>query len=759
MTKLNKMLLYGIVGFVIIFFIGFFWLSKDLPTPGKLVNVTEKQSTRILDRKGDLLYAVYQNQNRVYVPLNDIPKDLQHGTIAIEDKNFYTNQGFSISGYLRALRNLILFRRIAGGGSTLTQQLVKNVLLNSDQTLIRKLKELILAIQVDKRYTKDQILEMYLNAVPYGGTSIGVEAAAQLYFGKHAKDLDLAESAMLAGLPQAPSIYSPYSGNKYYINRTQEVLQQMVNQKYITDKQAKQAIEEVKNMKFTDNDTSIKAVHFVMYVKKLLMDQLHLTEAMIQTGGYQVTTTLDYDIQKHAEDIVKTEVDGLKKYNVSNGAAIVTDPKTGEILAMVGSRDYFNTKDTNGAFNIVTDAKRQPGSSLKPVIYAAAFLKGYTPATMIMDTKTDFPTDDPKSPIYTPVNYDGKEHGPQQIRFALGNSLNIPAVKTLARVGIKDVLELGYQMGISNWNPTPDTLAHVGLSLVLGGRETNLLDEATAYGVFATGGIRHDPVAILKVTDNRGNTIYEAHKSDGTRVLPEEITFLISHILLDNVAREMDFGPNSWLVVSGKTVSVKTGTTDEKKDNWTVGYTPSYVVGVWVGNNDNTPMNQAISSGITGASPIWNKIMSYILKGKTDESPHQPGNVVAVTIDSLGGGLPVAGQATRAEYFVKGTEPTGPGAIYQKVKLSKHQQGKLANQGEIDAHDYDTKDYIVFHEDDPVSTDGKNRWQDGINNWLKTNYVGQDLYHPPTDTSDYQENGNNNNNPTPTLTLTVTPTP
>ncbi len=753
-SKLSKYAFYGLIAFIILMVVLFLWYGRSLPTPGKLIDPPLGQSTRIYDRKGILLYSVYQNQNRTYVKLKDIPINLRNATIAIEDKNFYKNQGFSITGYLRAVRNIVLFRGLSGG-STITQQLVKNVLLSSERTIPRKIKELMLSIQVDKKYSKDQILEMYLNDVPYGGTSIGVEAAAESYFGKKVGELNIAESAFLAGLPQSPSIYSPYSGNKYYINRTEDVLKQMVSEKYITEDQKEKALLEIKKKTFSQKDTSIKAPHFVIYVKQLLAKQFG--EAAIENGGLQVTTTLDYSIEKEAEKIVKEEIDKLKGYRVGNGSSIVMDPKSGEILAMVGSKDYFDTKN-DGNFNTAL-ASRQPGSSLKPIMYATAFEKGYTPSTMIMDVKTDFPSNDPKHPIYTPVNYDGKYHGPLQLRFALGSSVNIAAVKMLGRIGVKDVMQNAYDMGIENWKPTSESMADVGLSLVLGGRETTLLDEVTAYSVFANQGVKQDPVAILKVTDNKGNKLFEYKKRNGEKVLSSEASYLISHILLDNNARSLAFGPNSWLVIPGRTVSVKTGTTDQKRDNWTVGYTPSVVVGVWVGNNDNTPMNQGISSGVTGASPIWNRIMRIALKGKSDEPPKKPDNVVAMQIDSLGGGLPVSGQSSRSEYFIKGTEPTGPGPIYQKVKLSKHQNGKLANQSEINARDYDTKDYIVFHEEDPVSTDGKNRWQEGIIAWLSGQYSGDEKYHPPTEVSDYQgSSGSNSSGETPTQAPSSAPT-
>lgn len=704
-----KYAFFGLIGFVIVTVFLFVWYGRDLPQPGKLINSSLAESTRIYDRKGILLYSVYKDQNRAYVQLKDIPKNLQHATIAIEDRNFYQNSGFSIRGYARAFIGIITLRGISGG-STLTQQLVKNVLLqDTRQTIQRKIKELILAIQVDKRYTKDQILEMYLNDVPYGGANIGVEAAAEAYFGKHVGDLDLAQTAFLAGLPQGPSLYSPFSGHTYYLGRTKEVLDAMTQEGYITQKQEDVSYKEVQAMKFSDTDRSIKAPHWVMFIKQKLADQFG--EQAIENGGLQVYTTLDYDIEQHAEQTVKDEIGKLKGYKVSNGAAVVMDPKNGHVLAMVGNTDYFDTS-IDGNYNDAI-ANRQPGSSLKPIIYATGLLKGYTASTTFMDVKTDFPTGDPTTPTYTPVNYDGKFHGPIQMRFALGNSMNIPAVKMLAMVGIKDAMTNAYNMGITNWEPTASNMQNVGLSLVLGGRETTLLDETTAYSVFADQGVKHDPVYITKVTDSHGSTLFENHDSAGTKVLPPEVTFIISHILLDNNARTLEFGPSSALVVSGKTVSVKTGTTDDKKDNWTLGYTPSYVVGVWVGNNNGTPMNPVIASGVTGASPIWNKIMSYVLKGKPDEQPQKPDTVNAVTIDALFGGLPIDGQPTRVEYFIKGTEPTGPSPVYQKK---------------------DDKTYYVVRENDPVSTDGQNRWQQGIDAWIKENHSAADYqWYPPDD--------------------------
>lgn len=735
LSRLASLAFFGIIGLVIVVVGLFIWYGKDLPAPGKLVAAQQSQSTRIYDRNGILLYSVYQNENRVYVKLSDIPNYLQQGTIAVEDKNFYSNSGFSVTGYLRAIRDLILLRGVEGG-SGLTQQLVRNTLISSERTLPRKIKELILAIQVDKTYSKNQILEMYLNDVPYGGTTVGVEAAAETYFGEHVNQLDLAQCAFISGLPQSPTSYSPFSGHTYYIARTQEVLAAMVSSNYINQKQADAALTEIKNYNFSDQDTTIKAPHFVMYVKQLAAQQFG--EDHVQNGGLQIYTTLDYNIQKQAEQIVHDQIAQISnKYHVTNGAAIIRDPKTGEILAMVGSEDYFDTAN-DGNFNAAL-ALRQPGSSMKPIAYAVAFEKGYTPASLFMDVKTDFPTGDSTNPTYSPVNYDGKEHGPMQLRFALGNSDNIVAVKLLAEIGIKNFMQQAYDMGVNNWEPTPENLQDVGLSLILGGRETTLLDESTAYGAFATEGYRYDPVFIKKVTDSAGNVIYNEPTPQGTKVLDPGVAFLISHILSDNNARSAEFGTNSYLVVPGRTVAVKTGTTDDKRDNWAFGYTPSYVVAVWVGNNDNTPMNQAISSGETGASPIWQSLMEMVLKGKPSEDFKVPDNVTALMIDALGGGLPTDGKPTRSEYFIKGTEPTAQSAIYQNLKISTHQTDKLANADEISHGDYTTKPYIVYQESDPVSTDGVNRWQAGIDDWLHRTYSAADPeYFPPTQTSDYK---------------------
>ncbi|MBI3486426.1 penicillin-binding protein [Candidatus Daviesbacteria bacterium] len=708
LSSLSTGLLVAILVFIVSIIGVVVFFATQVPSPEALQNRDIASATKIYDRNGDLLYDIFQNQNRTPVKLSDMPDSVKKATISIEDKDFYKHGGFSVTGIARALFELVIHRQVEGGGSTLTQQLVKNALLTSDQSVIRKIKELILSIEVERSYTKDQILEFYLNEIPYGGTAYGIEAAANLYFGKHASELDLAESALLAGLPQRPSVYSPYGTHpELATERQSEVLRRMVEDGYITKDQSDKAKAEKLTYRTAQNEIGFKAPHFVLYVKQKLIEQYG--DKLVEQGGLKVTTTLDYGLQQKVEDIVKTEVDKLKDFNVGNGAAVVMNPKNGQILSMVGSKDYF-AKDYDGNVN-VTLSLRQPGSATKPINYAAGFIKGYTPASVLVDVKTEFPGGD--KPSYVPVNYDGQFHGPVQIRYDLGNSYNIPAVKMLALVGVKNVLDLGFRMGLTTWEPTEDNVNSVGLSLVLGGREVRLLDLTSAYSVFANKGKKNDPVSILKVSDSKGKTLYEYHDSDGTQIMDEGIAFLISNILADNGARSAAFGSNSVLNVSGRTVSVKTGTTDQKRDNWAVGYTPSIVTGVWVGNNDNSVMNPAIASGVTGASPIWQKIMIAALKDKPDEKFDPPSNISYIDIDGLMGGTPKDGSPTRKEYFFKGTEPTTVSNTYQHQKVCKVNNHRLANDGE-DAED---KDVIVLSESDPT---GANKWQAGIDQWVLT---------------------------------------
>ena len=725
----------GVIGLFLLTTIVFGVLSFNLPDPNKIIR-RDGFSTIIFDRNGKVLYDLYSKENRIPLELSEMPKYLQQATIAIEDKDFYKHSGFDLLGILRSVKNIVTLQGISGG-STLTQQLVKNVLLSPERTIFRKIKELALSNQIEKRFSKDQILQMYLNEAPYGGASYGVESASKTYFGKDAGSLTLVEAAVLAGLPQSPTYYSPFGTHpKAYVERSRDVLRRMREDGYITAQQESDASKQLTNVQFASVSGTIKAPHFVFYVKDLLVQRFG--EQMVESGGLRVTTTLDWDLEEKAEKIMNEEIKKIKSLKVSNGAAVVLDPKKGEILAMVGSYDYFD-KDY-GSFNVTT-ALRQPGSSGKPFIYATALTKGYTAATMIFDAKTEYPAGDPAKPnaTYVPENYDVKYRGPMELRYALGNSTNTVAVKLTALAGLADIMTNGYNAGISTWEPTDENMRNVGLSLALGGREVKLLELTSAYGAFATGGTRNDLNSILKVTDNKGKTIYEYHPISGKRVFSEEISFIISHILSDNNARKDVFGEVNNLQVSGHTVAVKTGTTDKKRDNWTVGYDQNRVVGVWVGNNDNTVMAPGITSGVTGAAPIWNRIIREALRDFPNAEFKKPDKVVAVQVDALGGGLPHGGDPIRSEYFVRGTEPTGQSAIYKKIKISKS-DGKIANELQIKLGDYEEKEFVVFNETDPVSETGKNRWQEAVNNWIKDNRKGDERWNPPTEVS--SENSN-----------------
>jgi 1A family penicillin-binding protein len=650
------------VGLIMIFMVifGAWYTTRDLPSPKQLESRQIPQTTKILDRNGQLLYDIYLDQNRTVVPLSQIPENLKHATIAIEDKDFYKHKGFDVWGIARAFRQTVFAGDIQGG-STITQQLVKSVFLSPERTLTRKAKELYLAFRVEMAYSKDQILEMYLNQVPYGGTAFGVEAASEQYFGKHIQDLDLAESALLAGLPVAPSYYSPYGQNPQRAkDRQLLVLRRMLGEHYITQSQSDEAAKE--GLKFIPSATNINAPHFVMFVREYLAQKYG--DAVVSKGGLKVTTTLELELQEKAQQIVKDNIDKLGPLRVSNGAALVTKPGTGEILAMVGSKDYFD-QSIDGAVNLTT-ALRQPGSSIKPINYATALEhKLITPATIIMDVPTTF-SGGPRP--YSPVNYDGKFHGAVTVRNALGNSFNIPAVKVLALNGVNAMISIAQSMGITTFTEP----ARYGLSLTLGGGEVKMVDMATAFGVFANQGKRIDLTPILKVEDAQGHILEQYNQRSGTQALSPQTAFLMSSILTDNSARLMEFGASSGLVIPGKTVAVKTGTTDDKRDNWTIGYTPSYLVAAWVGNNDNTPMNPYLASGITGAAPIWNQIMTYVLRDKINEAFNVPTGVVGINIcGTTGGAKTDSCPNNHFEYFISGTEPKQDTFVKAKAWVDK----------------------------------------------------------------------------------------
>ena len=606
---------------------------KSLPDPRTLENQETAQTTKIFDRNKVLLYQIYANQNRTDVPLTKIPKNLINATIAIEDKNFYNTLGFDIEGIARSAIADINGKPLQGG-STITQQLIKTRLLTPERTFERKIKEIILAVWAEQLYSKDEILEMYFNQVPYGGTAWGVEAAAQTYFGKSVEELNLAESAFLAGLPQAPTTYSPYGSNpNLWKARQKIVLARMVEDGYISKDDAKKA--EAEKLTFEPPRNNIKAPHFVMYIKDLLVKKYGLP--VVERGGLTVITSLDLNTQELAQEIVSEEVEKSGQLGFSNAGALITNPQNGDILAMVGGKNYYD--EAGGNYNITT-ALRQPGSTIKVVTYATALLNGATAATAIQDTPVTYAA--VGAPSYSPVNYDGRFHGTVSLRTALANSINIPAVKTLNQVGIPKMVNLAKDMGITTW----DDPENYGLSITLGAAETKMTDLATLYGTLANGGKRVDLNPFIKITTYQGAVLEEKNSVKSKRVLPEEIAFIISNILADNNARAMEFGRNSPLYIPKHTVSVKTGTTDNKRDNWTIGYTPNLLTAIWVGNNDNSPMNPRLASGITGAAPIWNKIMTTLLTNTSKESENypKPDNIVAKTCRGT------------TEYFIKGTE-------------------------------------------------------------------------------------------------------
>jgi membrane peptidoglycan carboxypeptidase len=550
---------------------------------------------------------------------------------------------------------LLLFLRNKYRAVLPTQQLVKNSLLTPERTIIRKIKEVILAFATEALYPKDKILEMYLNQAPYGGTAWGIEAAAQTYFDKSAERLTLSESALLAGLLEAPTANSPFGSRPENAKERQKiVLKKMHEQEYISSSEKENAIK--KPLKFKPIPNTIFAPHFVLYVKDLLTKKYGEKEVL--EGGLKVITSLDLNIQDFAQATVAGEIDKLpESHHVTNGAAMVTNPATGEILAMVGSKDYFDS-EIDGNVNVIL-ALRQPGSSIKPINYAVGLLNKYSAATPFIDQRICFPNQGGKE--YCPVNYDGKFHGVVQMRYALGNSINIPAVKMLKLNGVEEMVATASAMGITTFKD-PN---RYGLSLTLGGGDVTMLEMAKAFGVFANQGYRIDLHPILKVTKSDGTILeeYIPAKSPifGKKVLDSSITFIISDILSDNGARSLAFGANSALRIPNKIVSVKTGTTNDYRDNWTIGYTPSFVVAVWVGNNDNSPMGN-LASGITGAAPIWNKIMTHLLEDKTQEPLDRPVNIIQKRICSTSGLLPPPDGSsnacpTRFEYFIKGTEP------------------------------------------------------------------------------------------------------
>jgi len=578
------------------------------------------KSTTIYDKTGKIaLYDIHNDVKRTVIPLADIGDNIKNAVLAIEDNDFYEHSGIRIKSIFRALFKNILSGKLSEGGSTITQQVVKLSLLTNDKTITRKIREVILTLKLDQVMEKDDILAIYLNEVPYGGPVYGIQEGSMMFFGKVPKDVTIAEAAYLAAIPKGPTYYSPYGKNRSALeSRKNLVLSRMRDLNYITQEQYDVA--KAEEVKFQDEQkTGIKAPHFVFFIKQYLEEKYGAE--MVESGGLKVITTLDYELEQRAEEAIANHIESIEKnYNGTNAGLVAIDPKTGQILAMVGSRDYFS-KTIDGNFNITT-ALRQPGSSFKPFVYATAFEKGYTPETFLFDVKTEFNSscstsgNDTKSTCYHPDNFDNGFRGPINLRNALAQSINIPAVQLLYMVGVKDALKTSRDMGIKSLDD-PD---RYGLTLVIGGGEVSLLDMTTAYATFASEGIYHPYQGILKVEDDKGNVL-EEYTSVESEALPRNVALTISDVLSDNDARIPTFGANSPLRIPGYDVAAKTGTTNNNKDAWTMGYSPSIAVGVWVGNNDNTAMKKG---GVALAGPIWNDFMNKALPKLDNEKFETP---------------------------------------------------------------------------------------------------------------------------------------
>lgn len=675
------------------------WISRDLPNPNQLINREVAQSTKIYDRSGEhVLYEIHGEKKRTLVTLSDIPDNVKHATVAIEDKNFYKHGGFSVWAVFRTLVTNIIYNRKAGG-STLTQQLVKNAILSSEKSYIRKIKEIIISQRLEKKFSKDEILQMYLNEIPYGSNTYGVEAASQKFFGKDIKDVNLAEAALLASLPQAPTRYSPYGPNKdILMGRKNYVLDQMADQGYITTAQRDAA--KSYQIKFAAPETSITAPHLVMMVKQMLVAKYG--ESEVETGGLKIYTTIDWDKQKIAEEVIKEKTkDYKKKYNADNAALIAIDPKTGQVLAMVGSEDYFDDS-IDGQVNITT-SPRQPGSSMKPIVYASLFEKGYTPNTKVYDVVTNFSTDEAKP--YIPHNYDDKEHGPVSLRQALAGSLNIPAVKAIYLSGVDNVLNLTDSLGYS----TLKDRSRYGLSLVLGGGEVKMIDHVNAYSAFAREGLIHETAVILKVEDSKGKVL-EEYKPKEKRVLTTKTAQMINSILTDNNARAYVFGEHSKLVLPDREVAAKTGTTNDYHDAWTIGYTPSLVAGVWVGNTDNSKMKNG-SEGVVVAAPIWNEFMKRSL-GDTPKETFHPWK------DEKTGNKVIDGEIQYEKKMI----------IDKNTGLPATENTPQGDRQEVTIYDHHSILYYINRLDplgpppeNPADDPQFNNWEEGVKTWAEAN--------------------------------------
>lgn len=601
------------------------WWSRDLPDPQDIDERRVSESTKIFDSSGSHLLYELGEIHRTRIGIDQISPHIVNATLAAEDDQFYEHHGLDFRGILRGVILKPLSGQRAQGGSTITQQLIKNSILTPERTVQRKVKEAVLALELEQRFSKDEILAMYLNDIPYGSLAYGVEAASQNFFGISAKDVTLSQAAILASLPNAPSYYSPYGSHIEDLEARQElILDRMARLNMASQEEVDRAKEQP--LDFQPPRESIQAPHFVFYVKQLLEEEYG--GRVVEQGGLNITTTIDARLQAIAEEVLQENQERLQALGASNAALVAVDPKNGDILAMAGSIDYFN-EEIDGNVNVAI-RHRSPGSSIKPFIYTAAFQKGFTPDTILVDALTDFGKE------YEPKNYDLTERGPVTIRSALANSMNIPAVKALYLVGVDRAAELARNMGMESLDD-PD---RYGLSLVLGGGEVRLLDEVSAYGVFANEGLKHPHRAILKV-EGPEEVVFDASEEDliGEEVLEPQIARMTNDVLSDNIARAATFGTGSYLQLGSRPVAAKTGTTQEYRDGWTMGFTPSLATGVWVGNNDNTPMKGG-ASGSQTAAPIWNQFMRRALEGTPIEQFTKPEPLTDIPHAALRGELP-----------------------------------------------------------------------------------------------------------------------
>lgn len=695
------------------------WFSKDLPDPNKLIERVLPLSTKIYDRSGDnLLYEIHGDQNRTFAPIEEIPTYAIQATIAMEDKTFFQHKGFSLWGIFRG----VIISKLKGdriqGGSTITQQFIKNAILSNERTVQRKIKELILAWRIEKKFSKNEILQLYFNEIPYGSNAYGIEAASNLYFGKSAKNINIAESAILAALPKAPTYYSPYGSHKdKLIIRQRYILKLMKDQGYIDEQEYESAINE--ELIFTKRRESIKAPHFVMYIKEFLTERYG--ERMVEQGGLKVITTLDLYKQEKAEEAIAEFAEiNEKKHNAKNAALVAIDAKTGQILSMVGSRDYFDLEN-DGNVNVAIRL-RQPGSSLKPFVYALAFESGYTPDTILYDVKTDFGVYGAKK--YSPNNYDNRFRGPVTVRKSLAGSLNVPAVKILYLTGINKVIERTKEFGYT----TLGDKSRFGLSLVLGGGEVKLLEHTGAYAAFARDGIYHPITGILRIENSEGRII-EEYKKKEKQVISAQAARLLNSILSDNSARAYAFGQNNLLNLGDRPVCAKTGTTNDYKDAWTIGYTPSLVVGVWGGNNRGEEMKRG-AGGSKVAAPIWHKFMESVLGKAGSGEPIEQ----FIKPDGIKTDKPVLIGAKAEEIILKidkfsqklATEFTPEEAIEEKA----------FNQSHSILHYVDKNNPQAENPENPESDPQYKKWEEAIIKWAENKNEGIKIEFPPTEYDD-----------------------